>query len=432
MSDNSFTKVIILGGNYETSALVEVANDMGLFTIVLDPYPNSPSKKYAAKSYDIDVTNLDEVDIVINKEQVSGVLVGVADPLVPYYQLICERNNFYCYANTKAISTLTSKSNFARSCINYGISVTPNYKINVECETDVNNLPYPVVVKPVDAGAGVGISVCRNAKDFKLGVIKALQVSIRKELLIEKFMQSDDIFVYYTFVDGVAHLSAIADRHKTEKQGDFSSVCIAAEYPSRYADRFIREMQPKLLRMFADLCILNGVLLIQFFVDSDDFYAYDPGFRLQGEAPHLYLKHFNNFDQREMLLRFALTGKMFGSNFQSFNDFRFKGQYGTTLWVLLKVGVIGAINGIEEIKANSNVIQIMQRFQVGDSVTADMVGTERQVFARIYTVAQTYDESVKLLKIINDNLLVTDERGISMVLDKYQKYLIHPDVNKNE
>jgi glycosyltransferase involved in cell wall biosynthesis/biotin carboxylase len=417
-------KIVILGGNPETGAIVEVANAMGLYSIVLDPFPNSPSKRYAAKSYEIDVTNLKAVDEIIQTEGADGVLVGVADPLVPYYQKICARNSLYCYANERVISALTSKSNFAQTCIQHGISVTPSYKIDYTSDLDIDSLSYPVVVKPVDAGAGVGISVCCNRVELQLGLRKALAVSIRKELLIEKFMECDDMFAYYTFVDGVAYLSALADRHKTNKQGQFSSVCIAAEYPSRHANRFVNEVHPKLIKMFQDLGISDGVLLIQFFVDSTDFYAYDPGFRLQGEAPHLYLKHFNQFDQREMLLQFALTGQMFNFDFKSVNDFRFKNQYATTVWILLKAGKVSAISGLEAIRSHPNVIQVLQRFKVGESVTDDMIGTERQVFARIYTVAHTSRESAELLKFINNTLSIKDERGANMVLDRYEKEYI--------
>lgn len=414
-------KLIILGGNPETSAIVEVANAMGIYTVVLDPYPDSPSKRHAAKSYELDATDLEAVNEVILREKAAGVLVGVADPLVPYYQKICERNGFYCYADSKIISALTSKSNFAKICQRFGIAVTPSFKIDYQSEADQASLTFPVVVKPVDAGAGVGISVCRNLSDFQAGVNKALAVSIRKELLVEKFMDCDDMLAYYTFVDGEAHLSALADRHKTDMQGQCSSVCLAAEYPSRHTARFVREVHPKLVKMFHDLGILNGVLLIQFFVDSKDFYAYDPGFRLQGEAPHLYLKHFNDFDQREMLIDFSLTGRMFDTDFSVVNDYMFKGQYATTIWVLLRAGTIGEIRGTKEIGLKPNVVHILQRFQIGDSVTPDMTGTERQVFARIYTVARTPDESRELLKFISDTLFIADESGKDMVLDWYAK-----------
>jgi hypothetical protein len=173
--------------------------------------------------------------------------------------------------------------------------------------------------------------------------------------------------------------------------------------------------------MFQALGIQDGVLLIQFFVDDNTFYAYDPGFRLQGEAPHLYLKHFNGFDHREMLLRFAMTGQMWEGDFQHVNDATFKGQYATTLWVLLKPGKIAANSGLEAIRSHPNVIEVLLRFQPGDVVTPDMIGTERQVFARIYTTAQTPDESNNVLRFIHETLSVEDEFGTDMVLDRYKK-----------
>ena len=421
MTPKTLPKVAILGGNPETGALVEVANRMGLHTLVLDPYPLSPAKRHAATAYDVDVTDLDAVDRVIQDEQVTGVLVGVADPLVPYYQKICERNHLFCYANEHIIHALTSKSHFAETCVAHGIAVTPCFDVDWTSEDALENLDYPVVVKPVDAGAGVGISVCQTPQELQSGVRRALAVSIRKELRIEKFMSCDDMFAYYTFVDGVAHLSALADRHKTDKQGQFSSVCIGAEYPSRHAHRFVQEVHPKLVNMFRALGIQNGVLLIQFFVDDQAFYAYDPGFRLQGEAPHLYLKHFNHFDQREMLLRFAMTGHMWTGDFHAINDAHFKGQYATTLWVLLKPGRLGTIEGLQAIRSHPQVIEVLQRFQTGDVITPDMAGTERQVFARIYTTAQTPEESSLVLRFIHATLSVTDDHGADMVLDRYQK-----------
>ena len=412
--------IMILGGNPETGALVDVANAIGLRTIVVDPNPAAPAKRNASVSYDIDVTDLARVEEVIRGEGVNGILVGVADVLVPYYQKLCERNGFYCYASETIVQALSSKSSFAETCKRYDIAVTPNYKVDYRNRLDVEQLPFPLVLKPVDNGAGVGISVCRNPEEFSLGVEKALSASLRKEILIEKLMDCDDMFAYYTFIDGEPHLSALADRHKTSKQGQFSSVCIAAEYPSKHTERFSQEVHPKLLNMFNGLGIRNGVLLIQFFVDESEFYAYDPGFRLQGEAPHIYLKHFNGFDQREMLLRFAISGAMYQGDFNLVNDYNFKNKTATTLWVLLKAGKLGRVVGLDAVQEHPNVIMILQRFKQGDTVTEAMLGTERQVFARIYTVADSKQESAAVLGFIENHLLVLDETGENMILDCYR------------
>lgn len=413
------SRILILGGNPETGALVEVANGMGLKTVVVDPYPNSPAKLSAHIAYDVNVADLDRVDEIIRNEKIDGILVGVADPLVPYYYELCNRHSFPCYATNEIIGALFSKANFAKTCVEYGIDITPNYETSSGFFINPDLLKFPVVVKPVDGGAGVGISICHNVSDFRVGLEKALGVSLQKKVILEKYMDCDDMFAYYTFVDGVAYLSALADRYKTKKQNGGSPVCIAAEYPSKYLDRFLVEVHQKLLRMFANLNIKNGVLLIQFFVDDDSFYAYDPGFRLQGESPHIYLKHFNNFDHREMLLNFALTGSMHSGEFSALNDYSFRNKYAVTVWILLRAGTIGVIDGVDSIRSHPGIIYILQRFNVGSVVTDAMLGTERQVFARIFTVSNSKYESAENIDYIFKHLSIMDVEGNNMILDTY-------------
>ena len=123
--------ILILGGNPETAALVEVGNAMGLTTCVVDPYPGSPAKRPAAKSYDVDVKDFAAIDRIVRDEHIDGILVGVADPLVPFYQQLCQRYGFPCYATEKVIRALASKASFAQTCSEYGITITPNYPIDL-------------------------------------------------------------------------------------------------------------------------------------------------------------------------------------------------------------------------------------------------------------------------------------------------------------
>ena len=47
-------KLLILGGNPETIPLVEIANGMGIRTIVASARHTDPAKAYAWKSYDFE------------------------------------------------------------------------------------------------------------------------------------------------------------------------------------------------------------------------------------------------------------------------------------------------------------------------------------------------------------------------------------------
>ena len=101
--------------------------------------------------------------------------------------------------------------------------------------------------------------------------------------------------------------------------------------------------------MFKGLDIKTGVLNVQFFVEDGVFYSYDPGFRLQGEAPHIHLAHINDFDHRKMLINFALTGVFGEDDFAVKNDYMMKGQAACSIWVLLKGGKIESIKNRKQL-----------------------------------------------------------------------------------
>jgi hypothetical protein len=172
-----------------------------------------------------------------------------------------------------------------------------------------------------------------------------------------------------------------------------------------------------LLNLFKGLNIQNGVLNIQFFVEDNKFYAYDPGFRLQGEAPHIPINAVNGFDSREMLINFALTGSMGISDLSARNDCNFRNKFTSTLWILLNAGTIQKIHGLDDIKKDISTIDVIQRFNEQDIVTDTMVGNERQVFARIYILEDSVKKLKEKIKWVNNTLSIIDSSGNNMIVD---------------
>tara|TARA_Y100001958_G_C21247819_1_gene579659 strand:+ start:3447 stop:4727 length:1281 start_codon:yes stop_codon:yes gene_type:complete len=421
MSENLTNKrLLILGGNPETGAVVDYANRMGVHTIVIDPNPTSPAKKNACESYNIDVIDIDKLYSKVKDLELDGVLVGVADILVPSYQKICNMLNFPCYATLNSIETLTTKNGFRNKCEEFKINVIPYYEIDKDFKLeDIKKVTFPLLVKPVDNGAGVGMNISKNSIELKSHIDIALKNSKRKDYLVEKYMDCDDMLVYYTISDGTPYLSAAADRYTTKAQDIGSPVCSLAMYPSKYLNLYKEKVNKKVIKLIRDTGVKNGVLNIQFFVEKNIFYAYDPGFRLQGEAPHLHLNKINKFDNREMLINFSLTSTTNEPNLKNKNDPNFKGKNSSTLWILLKKGVIGKINGLNIIKKYNKVFEVIQRLYLGDEVSNEMIGTERQVFGRFYIISDSLKELKDSIKFVQNNLQVLDINGSDMILEVF-------------
>lgn len=417
MEDLEGKKLLIMGANPETLPLVEVANKLGIKTLVTSNRPNDVAKEIAWKRCDVDGMDVSGIIALARKEQVDGIIVGVADLLVPTYFKVCEALNLPCYANQEIIDVFSYKDVFKATCERYGIHGIPEYYLDEKMDsTDIAKIIYPVMVKPVDSCSGMGMTVCYSESELEMAVKKALNTSNKKRFIVEKYMQCDDMGIYYTFKDGMCSVSCVYDRYTTNEQGGMSRVCLGGTYPSKHIDKYFERMHKNAIRMFKDIGIRNGVLMLSAFYEEGEFFVYDMGFRLQGEAPHLLMKRVHGFDQREMLIRFALTGTEGSMNLQEVDDPYFRGKWAATLWFLLKKGKIKKISGLDKIERDIRIIDNVQRLHEGDEVKEEWIGTEKQVLTRLYLICDTKQDLAVALNEYMNKVDVLDEADNSMLL----------------
>lgn len=407
-------KLLILGANPETTPLVQLANELGIKTIVTSHKPDDVAKKYAWKSANVDGLDVQGLINLAVENQVDGVLVGVADILILPYCKVCEALNLPCYATEEIVKIFSFKDQFKATCERYGIHGVPEYNLD-----NISEIKYPVMVKPVDGYSGLGMTVCFSENDLQTAINKALTFSKSKKFLIERYMQCDDMGIYYTFKDGECSASCVYDRYTSNEQKGLSKVCLGGTYPSKHIEDYFEKMHGKAVKMFQDIGIKNGVLMFSAFYENGEFYVYDPGFRLQGEAPHLLMNAVNKFDQRELLINFALTGSEGDIDLKNFDDPYFRGKWAATLWFLLKKGKINKIEGLDSISNDKRVIANVQRLYKGDEISDNWIGTEKQVLTRLYIVCDSKVQLAETLAEYMNKVKVFDIAGNNMLLQGF-------------
>lgn len=404
-------KLLLLGANSETANLVKVAQEMGATTIVTDYDHDAPAKKIADISYDINGLDVDAICEMARKEQIDGVMVGVADVLVKPYQEVCEKLNLPCYANAKTATVFSNKRLFKQTCLEYGIEGIPEYSLE-----NRSAIVYPVIVKPADSNSGKGITLVRHRSELDEAVARAKAESRTNTILIERYMECSDVSIYYTIVDGKVYLSSLSDRYTLRTDTSATPICLGDVFPSQYYEKFLQTEHPKYVNMLNELGVENGILYVSAFYENGHFYVYDPGFRLQGGGFHLTLMSVNGFDQRRMLVNFAFTGTMAYYDLDELNDPKMHGQSAATVWFLLKPGKIDHIFGLDYIKNHPSVDFYIQRFNVGEEITEQMQGTERQVFLRIFMHCKNESELKNTIKDFQNRLKVFSPSGDNLVL----------------
>lgn len=413
-------KILVLGSNPETYDLIKTINSEGYQSFIIGMEKISKTKKIAFKSFVGDGSNYNFVKNIIQKYNIDAVMCGTVDILLPNYEKICARFNFPRYTNSKSIKFLLSKIRFNILLKKYGFKIIPKYRLKLNDKIKLKKETFPVLIKPDDSGGAVGLRVCKNNKELSESLKFSLKHSKRKQIICQKYLSGQDVQAFYTIVNGKSYLSTLSDRTTYFNKNSKSIVCYGNNYKSKHVNLFINKYNLLFQKMFKYLNIKNGIFSVQGMIYQNSFYPYDPGFRLQGEGQHVILKNLFKIDYLKMLINLSLGKKFYNKNLSLINNVQLNNFYVCSLWILLKKGTITKIKNLETILQNKNIFKIIQRLYLNDVVNNQMVGTEKQVFARLYIKSKSKNGLINLIDFIHKNLKIMDKNNNSLIIKYYR------------
>lgn len=414
-------RLLILGATVHSVHVINAAKKMGVYTIVTDYVKGAPAKAYADKAYDVSTLDEDALVELCKKEKIDGIIAGYVDiNLSPYYH-VCKRMGYYYYCDDRQIDLTMNKKHFKDLCRRHGISVAKDID---DCliKNNPEKIQYPIIIKPADSYSSKGISVCNSEEELNDAIEKAYSFSRCKEIVVEEFIEADDVYLYFTVQNGYVSLSAMADRLLNNDQYGSAPQPVGYFFPSKYMEKYLNNIHHKVQNMIDEVGLKNGSFFLQGFAKDDDIIFFEMGLRLSGGCGYIQIRHQNQIDQVEMYINYALTGEFGPWNLKEYDNPRFANP-ACVLVVLLGKGKIGKITGIENIKSDSSYIDMIQLKNEGDEL-AD-VGTLNQVFARIYLSNKSEELLHKSISDIKKSLKITDTDGNNMILNLFDENKIY-------
>lgn len=407
-------KLLILGSNAISCDIVKTAKELGVYTIVTDwnPIEKAPAKQIADEYWNDSLMDYGTLVPKIKEFGIDGIITGFTDSWLLPYQHLCELSDLPCYATKEQFEWTTDKSSFKEKCRHYDVPVVPEYDI-YSLDRRIINKNHKVIIKPVDNSGSRGICICDNPDDFDERLQYSLGFSEKKQVVIERYMDCDDVSFEYKIQDGEATMTAICDRFifKTTDEGSITSSLI---YPSKYLEAYLTDVDKRVRRMFEAEGLRNGVLFMQAFAESNRFYFYEMGYRLSGGRHYIFTKKQNGESAVEELINFAITGKMASGRISEIANPRFKNVC-SQISIICKTDKIDAIKGWEEITRIPQIIDAMPMLKVGQTVGKQ--GTTASIFARLHIVVQNTKELDELRNLIYSTLKVTNEAGDDLVIN---------------
>lgn len=416
-------KLLMLGSTPNIVGMVETAQSMGIYVVVTDNknYEDAPAKHIADEYADISLADIDKVVELIKAKNIDGVLTGFSDSYLKYYLEICEKAGLPCYGNKKAFGIATDKMLFKNACAESGVGTIPG--INAYSYDELlkfaANTGYPLMLKPADNSGSRGVIKCERSEELKNAYEYALSFSPTKNVICEKFMACEGIGISYQLIDGEAYLSSTCDRRNYYAQGDGSCITGDLIYPSRYTDRYVKEMDEAVKKMLKANGFNHGMVSLQSFVDDDGFYMCEMCYRPSGGHHYILIDDQNGIDGLKLLIEYAVTGNV--SNYCKTDETPYFGDVcAMTHIVGESLRQIEKAEGFDAVKKLDGIIDVSQALFKGDTTGKD--GTTAQVLGSVWFKARSCQELAEVVQSINASLKFEDCDGNTLI--KKREFII--------
>ena len=405
-------KLLIIGADYFEIEIVNAAKEMGYYTVVTDNrsnWDNAPAKKEADEAWNISYSDIDTLAEKCRQSGIRGCIAGYSEFRVKCAKELCSRLGMPFYAGSVDIASINDKILFKEKCVQSGVAVPKQYKITDEID-------FPVIIKPADSDGSRGISICYDYEQAKEGYELALDYSAAKKVLIEQYIKSDEVMIYFTVHNGIIDLSAMCDRYMHSFDERITQLPVGYYFPSRHLDVFIKHNKHKFEKLIRNLGIKNGLVAFQSFITGTDAIPFDPTYRLDGSMSYRFCDKNNNSNVLKMLINYSMNGSMGSDEIITATENPFFDTPSFELPVLLGKGVISKIRGLEKIKEMPEVIHVFVKQKVGDEMkkTADFT----QIFCRIHLQSKNDKLLAECINRIFNCLTVLDENGSDMILNR--------------
>lgn len=400
-------RLLVLGGSDWKTEIRSFCTEENIRIIAAGNNPSAGISKIADEYYNVDSTDEDSMMKLIKEKRIDGIFSCGSEAVIPHSIHYANKSGMYSYATTEQWTALMNKKNMKSVCSQYGLDIIPEYTLE---DVQKRTITYPVIVKPADSSGSVGITVCDNEAELIKAIECAKAASVSNDLLIEQFITAPFWQMEIYMQDGTPYMGFSKERVFYPSLDGKAKQPFMDIYPSRYDERIRRDVFPKFSRAVSDLGVKDASIWVQGFITETKAYVFDVGFRLGGGMENRIMAREKGVDSIKSHIAFALTGKWIGDYSSCAMPF---GEQYRTVCVGLTNGKIDCIDGLEQLRNNPYIFDIIQYYDVGDTVTKS--GLYKQTLFRLFIKGCPYS-SEELIQMIYGTIQVRDSNGNDMLL----------------
>jgi len=208
--------IIILGAGVMQGPVINIAKELGFFTIVLDGSSTAPNISLADRFEQIDLKNKEEIETFARSILPIAGCLGIMTAGTDFsasVAWVAEKLGLPGIPYETALNA--SDKARMRECFKKASLPSPDFFTITDPSTPLNEARYqfPLVIKPVDNMGSRGCRRIDSIEDFYEAAKTAISFSRSGRAIVEKFMDGPEFSVDAIVYHGEITICGLADRH---------------------------------------------------------------------------------------------------------------------------------------------------------------------------------------------------------------------------
>ena len=195
---------------------IQKAKEMGLEVAVADYDPNAVGIPYADRYFNASTIDVDAICRVAQEYHPDGIMTLATDMPMRSVAAATSLLGLPGISMDTAIKA-TDKGEMIKAFKAHGVESPWYYIIKNEEELEVakQDFTYPCIMKPTDNAGSRGVTLLRSEEDLQDAYAYSRKQSRGGEVIVEEFLQGQEVSVEIMVVDEEPHVLAVTDKLTT-------------------------------------------------------------------------------------------------------------------------------------------------------------------------------------------------------------------------
>lgn len=374
-------KLLIIGASVLQLPAILKAKEMGFHVGVVDINPEAVGIKYADEFFNVSTNDKEGVLEVARKMKVDGIMTLATDMPMRTIAYVAEKINIPGISQRTALLA-TDKGEMIK--IFKQKNVACPWFFLIESAEDLEEvrplLKFPCILKPTESSGSRGVNLVQNNNSLLEAYKYSNQVLPGRPVIIEEYLEGNEVSVEVIAVNGNPHVLAITDKVTT---GSPHFVEMGHSQPSGLNDNELKKISQLAVDAVNAIELENGPAHVEIMSTSSGPKMIEIGARMGGDNITTHLVPLSTgIDMVKATIELAVGEKP---------DLTPKFNNGSAIrYFNVREGIICNILGVDEALEMKGVKEVVLTKNVGEKVTHFQSSTDRVG----YVIAQGKDAKV--------------------------------------